>query len=228
MENQTENVQSQNPPVTEKAKSFNQGDVKSFFKKDLLGMIRLFLSEPISGTYSLFANRSNNSYYHSLILILTTAVLYMIIPYLLLGDARSYIPFSFVFKSGLLPVIFMFAVSTVSFIIKSISGKAIFRSELLTGALNSFPLTFILLLVSFIIIFSGRDLNSMAFDPMSAITAGIIYMIIVLYIFLMMINIMQQSLKSSGTKDGFAWYISPVSVIVSFYLTYKVAKMLFE
>ena len=93
-------------------------------------MVKLFLKEHITGTYSLFENRTENSYFHSIILIATTALLYMIIPYLLLGDARSYIPFSVMIKAGLIPVIFMLVVSVISLIIKSISGRADFKSEL--------------------------------------------------------------------------------------------------
>jgi hypothetical protein len=39
------------------------------------------------------------------------------------------------------------------------------------------------------------------------------------YIFLMMVNILQQSLKASGTKDVLAYYLAPASVMVAWYVT---------
>jgi hypothetical protein len=40
----------------------------------------------------------------------------------------------------------------------------------------------------------------------------------VLYFFLMMVNTFQQSLRASGLKDALAWYLSPLSIIISAYL----------
>ena len=62
-------------------------------------------------------------------------------------------------------------------------------------------------------------------NPMTLLNNGFIVILVVLYILLAMINIFQQSLKSSGTNDAMAWYLSPISIIMSFYLT---GKLVFE
>jgi len=203
MENQT------NPTSNHELPQDTQEAVKSFFKNDLLGMVRQFLSDPIEGTHSFFVNRNQHAYFQSLVLIGSVFVLY----------ARSFMTLGGMIRLGLLPVVFMVVISFVSFAIKSVSGHATFRDELFTGALNAFPLTFFLILVIFGVMFSGDNflayLNSFErlFESLNVIV------ILVFYIFLMMVNILQQSLKASGTKDVLAYYLAPASVLVAWYVT---------
>lgn len=195
--------------------------VKSFFKNDLSGMVRQFLSDPIEGTHSFFVNRGQHTYFQSLVLIGTVFVLYFIIPYLLMGDARSVMRINGMISLGMLPVVFMVVISFVSFVIKSISGEANFKDELFTGALNAFPLMFFLLLISVGVLFSGDNFLEYITSLERLFNSIGVVSIIVFYIFLMMVNILQQSLKASGTKDVLAYYLSPVSVLIAWYVTFK-------
>jgi len=51
---------------------------------------------------------------------------------------------------------------------------------------------------------------------------GVTGFLFLLYFHLMLINIVQQSLKASGTKDALAWYLSPLLILASIYLTYQI------
>jgi hypothetical protein len=42
----------------------------------------------------------------------------------------------------------------------------------------------------------------------------------------MLTNVLQQSLKASGTKDAMAFFLSPASIILSFYLAIKVVEFI--
>ena len=56
------------------------------------------------------------------------------------------------------------------------------------------------------------------------IAAGVIGMLLFFYLILMLINVFQQSLKSSGTKDAIAWYLSPASVLLTIYITFQIVN----
>jgi hypothetical protein len=222
MENQPNASENQGLPQD------TQEAVKSFFKNDLKGMVTQFLSDPIEGTHAFFVNRNQHAYFQSLVLIGSVFVLYFIIPYLLMGDARSLMDLGDMFQLGMLPVVFMVVISLVSFVIKSVSGSATFRDELFTGALNAFPLTFFLIIVTIGVVFSDYNflsyLNSLG-RMMESLGVVVVF---ILYIFLMMVNILQQSLKASGTKDVLAYYLAPAAVLLAWYITLRFMDSMFD
>ncbi len=202
-------------------------EVKSFYKQDLPRMIETFFSEPINVTYSLFANRSNKAYLHSLILLVSTGLIYFICIYLMLGRARDYMPFSKILMFGLTPVIFMLLVTALSFGIKSVSGKADFKNELLTGGLCGIPLVGLIVLSLLLKFFNDEELYFMIQRPTAILDSGLLFILLAFYLLLMLINVVQQSLKSSGTKDVISWYASPAVILVAFYITTKISGELF-
>ncbi len=222
MENQT------NSPENNVLPQNTQEAVKSFFKNDLMGMVRQFLSDPIEGTHSFFINRNQHAYFQSLVLISSVFVLYFIVPYILMGDARSLMDFGDMVRLGMLPVVFMLVISLVSFVIKSVSGVATFRDELFTGALNAFPLTFFLMMVTVGVIFSDNNFLSYLNSFGRLMESLGIIVVFILYIFLMMVNILQQSLKASGTRDVLAYYMSPAAVLLAWYITGKFMANMFN
>jgi hypothetical protein len=152
-------------------------------------------------------------------LFVSVFLLYVTGSYLAVGKLRKYIDFMTFVKIGMVPVVFMLFVSLLSFGIKSGSGKPAFTTELLTGGLCGIPLG-----VLFLTLFSLQALSD---DSMMDIIknpedAGMIAIIFLTYIFLMLVNVVQQSLKASGTKDSVSWYGSPVVVVMAFYFTFKV------
>ncbi|MGH2566505.1 MAG: hypothetical protein ACRDE5_18445 [Ginsengibacter sp.] len=207
----------------------DKNELKDFYTQGLPKIIRNIFFAPVEGTYSLFTNRSDKTYFHSLILIASTAVLYMIIPYLILpSEMRELLGFSFTIKMGIAACICMLLVSAVSFLVKMVSGKADFKNELLTGGLCGIPLTLMLFLFLIAKFFINEDsISDIAFDPTSVIAKGGIFFLFVFYIFLMMINILMQSLRSGGTKDALRWYISPLGILIAFYLTFKITASFF-
>jgi hypothetical protein len=138
------------------------------------------------------------------------------------GEARKYMEFSNFIKISIVPVIMMFVITCLSFVIKSLSGKPNFKNELLTGGICGIPLG--LLIPIFLVIkimASERDLMRLINNPMGA---GVFATMIFFYLILMLINVFQQSLKSSGTKDAMAWYLSPAAILLAFYVTFKISK----
>lgn len=191
-------------------------EIKNFYKGDFMEILTLFFKKPTDGVYSILKNPSKKSFTNSLILFGSIFILYLIGSYFLVGEARESLNVGNFIKIGLFPLICMLIISVLSFGIKTISGKPIFKNELLTGALCGIPfglLIPILLIVKILV--NSNNIMSIMSNPTGA---GIVGLLLFFYIILMLISVFQQSLKSSGTKDAIAWYLSPLSVLLAIYL----------
>jgi len=215
----------QNTSETSETKANLSDEVKNFYKGDFKEIFVTIFKNPIDGIYSIFEKPSNKAYTQSLILFFSIFILYLVGGYIIVGEARQYLEFSNFIKISLIPVILMGLITVISFGLKSISGKPNFKAELLTGGLCGVPLGILMPLLFMIKLFTSID-NIMSIFSNPA-QAGIIGGLILFYILLMLINILQQSLKASGTKDALAWYLSPTSILLAIYLTSAVAKNLF-
>lgn len=201
-------------------------EVKNFFSKNLLQIVKDIFTQPIKGTLALFTNAGNESYKHGFILIATTAVFYMLIPYIVAGsDVRSFMGFGTFFKLGLSAALVLVIISALTFGIKAISGKPDFKKELLTGGVCGIPLMLLMVLFSVVILFNKDGMNIL--DYQSLVNQGIFSGLILLYLVLMLFNIVQQSFKASGTNDALSWYLAPLVICASFYIGAKLAMSFF-
>ena len=215
----------QNTTETPEVKPNLTDEVKNFYKGDFKEIFGTFFQNPIDGIFSIFQKPSEKSYTHSLILYVSVFILYIGGLYLIAGEARRYMEFNYFIKISLVPVIIMFIITILSFLIKSISGKPDFKGELLTGGLCGIPLGLIVPLLLIIkIVSSEENIMRLLSNPTGI---GVLGGLLLFYIILMLINVFQQSLKASGTNDGIAWYLSPASIMLAFYLTFQLSKSLF-
>ncbi|PKP26475.1 MAG: hypothetical protein CVU03_02755 [Bacteroidetes bacterium HGW-Bacteroidetes-2] len=211
--------------LQEEKLNFNKENIKVFYKNELPQILKKVLLNPTHGAYSLFANSSLFSYRNTLLLMLSIALLYFIAPYLLVGSAiRSFMSFSVLMKSSIAATIFMIVSSGIAFGIKTLNGKPKFKNELLTGALCGLGLVLLLIMLLVVRIIAS-EINIYDLMNISRLinNAGFL-LIIVVYIFLFMITIFQQSLLANGTKPALSWYISPLAIMAAFYITFKVLK----
>jgi len=201
-------------------------DVKSFFSKSLLQIIKDIFSQPIKGTLGIFTNAGSEAYQQGFILIITTVVFYIVVPYIMAGsEIRSAIGFGAFFKLGLSAGLVLVIISALTFIVKAVSGKPDFKKELLTGGICGIPLMLILLTIAILMMFNKDSMSLL--NPESLIQQGIFSGIIMLYLLLMLFNIIQQSFKASGTNDALRWYLSPLVICIGFYIGVKIASSLF-
>lgn len=202
--------------------------LKQFYKQDLPGLVRTTLFRPVDGVYGLFVNRSPKSYFHALVLIGSAAVFCMLFTLLSLPSAAwDLLPwFSIMLRAGFFAVILLLLISAVSFGIKLISGKPDFRQELLTGGLCAIPLALlmVILFITFRLVLDEEAISGLVFGGFQSLIrqAGMMALLL-FYVFLMFINILQQSLRASGSGDGLRWYLAPLGVLLAFYLTYQIA-----
>jgi hypothetical protein len=201
-------------------------DVKKFFSKNLLQIIKDIFTQPIKGTLGIFNSAGNEAYQQGLILIITTVIFFIIVPYIAAGsDVRSVIGFGAFFKLGLSAGLVLVIISVLTFVIKAVSGKPDFKKELLTGGICGIPFMLILLTITIFMMFNKDSISLL--NPESLIQQGVISGIILLYLLLMLFNIIQQSFKASGTNDALSWYLSPLVICIGFYIGVKIASSLF-
>jgi len=210
-----ENYQTEQPnpqPLTE--------EVRDFYQRDLKNLVLAFFKDPINGLRTFFTNPPEKSFMHSIILYASVFVLFFLGSYILVGDMRDYMGFSNFLSIGLTPVLIMLAVSVLSFLAKLLKGSANFKSELLTGALCGIPLGLLVPIAFVLRVFGmGNGLLSLIQNP---IGGSSMITVVILYLFLMMVNVFQQSLKAAGYKEVLAWYLSPLAILLSFYLGFAV------
>lgn len=199
-------------------------EVKTFYKGELKEIFMTFFKNPIDGILTIFRKPSDKAYSNSLILFGSVFVLYFIGSLIIAGESRKYIDFSVFLKIGLIPIIMMFTISLIAFFIKSVSGKPDFKNELQTGGICGIPISLLLILALIIRLFSDDNIMRLVNNPANAGTA---VTLLLLYILLMLINVFQQSLKASNTKDAIAWYLAPASILLAIYLTFQISKVLF-
>ncbi|MEI6410992.1 MAG: hypothetical protein WCR52_16515 [Bacteroidota bacterium] len=208
--------QPERPNFTNEVKQFYNGDFKKLFV--------VFFTDPFDGVRAIFNTPSDKSFVQALILFGSVFVIYFLGGYLIAGQMREYMNFTAFLQIALIPALVMVSISGFSFAIKSVFGKANFKSELLTGGLCGIPLALTILLILIGKIFgNGTDLISIYQNPMAA---GSIMMLIMVYLLLMIINVFYQSLTAGGTKYLLAWYLSPLGVMLSFYVAFNVANNL--
>lgn len=208
--------------IQEKA-SFTE-EVKNFYTGDFKDILMTFFQNPIDGILMIFQNPSAKSYSHALILYISVAILYVLGAVVLAGDMRNYMTVSSYIQVALFPVFTMLAITVLSFAVKSVSGKIIFKDELLTGALCGIPLGLLIPGMLIAKILGTDNVFTLLMNPTSG---GLIVVLLFLYVFLMLINVFQQSLKSAKSNDTLAWYLSPLCISVAIYLASKISSNLF-
>ena len=111
-------------------------EVKQFYKGDFKNIFTTVFTNPIQGIYELLEKPSEKAYKQSLILFASIFFLYFAGSYIIVGEARKYMEFSNFIKISIVPVIMMFVITCLSFVIKSLSGKPNFKNELFRKRLN--------------------------------------------------------------------------------------------
>lgn len=214
-------------PSSQSGKSSIADEVKSFYANDFKALILKFFKEPLDGMMGLLSEGGDKAYKQALILFASVFALYIVGLKVLLP---SIVGISVIAKMAAAPVIFMAILSLVAFGIKSISGKPAIKNELMTGGLCGIPVSLLLLIVIVLKMVAVPDISDLLspadlIQKLNFIVA--IGLVGILYAFLMLFNVFQQSLKAAKTNEAIAWYISPLSVCVSIYISIKVIAGVF-
>ncbi len=210
------------------AKGLNADEIKAFYKNSFPAIFKAVFAEPMDGTCKLFVEQGPDRYRQSITLIASAAITGIVLMYVFMpGMARSYVPFKSYLGLGLGVALLLVVISVLSYLIKLSAGKADLKQELLTGALCGLPIIVAFVVIATSLSLMGDSITNISYDPMGALSKATVPLLAALFAFLLMSNIMQQSLRAHGVKDPIAWYSAPVAIGVSFYLTEKLFAALF-
>lgn len=197
-------------------------EFKSFYKGDFKSIMTNFFNSPTDGVRDVFGRHSDKAYTNALILFVSVFLVYAAGFYLAVDKfSRERSEMLDFVKIGIVPVVFMLIVSLLSFLIKSVTGKADFKTELLTGGLCGIPLGVLMLALLSLKLLNDDDIIRIVSNPQAA---GMLALLFMIYILLMLVNVVQQSLRASGAKDSLSWYGSPVVILLSTYITSRVVS----
>ena len=117
----------------------------------------------------------------------------------------------------------------IYFLLKSIKGFRDFKQELITGALSGIPMLLFIMLFCFFSLFSETLPTLITdFNIFTILKIGIYLFVMIFYLFLVTSNIIYQSIVSSNINANLSWYISPLVLFLSFYVSYKIAFVIFD
>ena len=193
-------------------------------QKELSRIFSVIFKDPTDGLKMYFADKTKTSVNISLSLYILVFVVYIFGSALLFGDDADNIDLVDYFKVGTMPVLVMLVISVMSFILKSIFGKTEFRDELITGGVSGIPIVLLMCGLVFLSFFTKNLIRKVMQDPFDL---GVIAVLLFFYIFILMINVFMQSLRANGLKDSVAFFLSPISIFMSFYVAYKIGIELF-
>ena len=193
-------------------------------QKELSRIFSVIFKDPTDGLKMYFADKTKTSVNISLSLYILVFVVYIFGSALLFGDYADNIDLVDYFKVGTMPVLVMLVISVMSFILKSIFGKTEFKDELITGGVSGIPIVLLMSGFVFLSFFTKNLIRKVMQDPFDL---GVIAVLVFFYIFILMINVFKQSLRANGLKDSLAFFVSPISIFMSFYLAYQIGIKLF-
>jgi hypothetical protein len=192
-------------------------EIGAFFKEDLLKIFLAIFKNPAQGLTDYYQSKTKNGLIGSIILIAIAVILFIFVPYLGIGELRSYIPFKYFIIIGLAPILIVCFITIFTFLIKSLIEKTDFKKEFEWASFQSVMLSLLMLIVLLLFVIVR------GFDPLDSLGEmnfiGAVYLLIVFYMLLMMISMVKQSLLSNKINPVLAWYVSPATVLLSIYLS---------
>lgn len=199
-------------------------EARGFFKNTLLEKIRAVYFHPFERLRGIFEHPesvkfSHVGFFYALVFLATILVPGVLTGGLFKGgdNLKTYL------FMGLLFVVAMLLVSCFSFGIKAIFGRPTLRNELLTGALAG--------LAVFVLLISGTLYGWVKgySQPMSLLFFlfdGIIGVTIMVLSVLIASNVVTRSLIASGVRRTLSWYMGPLGIMLSLYLSFKIVEFI--
>ncbi len=198
-------------------------EVNRFYRTSFPGIFYTVFFKPVKGVLGLFENPSGDRFRNGLILMVSTTLMYIFIPMLLLqwmDGNTSHLSFSVYFKMGMLVGTLLLLLSIFSFVIKVVHGRADLMAEFFTGGLCGIPLMLLMLLLTVLALLGKLSIYSVLTGNLFG--SGIMMTAVVVYLLMFILNILQQSFRAGGVGEARAWYAAPLLLIFSYWLSSQI------
>ena len=199
-------------------------EVKTFFTTEFKALFRVLFGAPDKGLEAFFEQLPQKFMLYAGILSVATTLVYALVALALAGDMRDYLSAADYLRIASIPLFTMLFIALFTYGAKAIAGRGDFRRELFTGALCGIPLSLLIPGLLVVKILSPGNVLAMIMNPGSG---GVLGIVLTIYVFLFLISIVGQSLRSSGISATLAWYISPLGIGLAFFLSSKLSVAIF-
>lgn len=213
------------------------GEIQNFFKNDLKSLFVNLFKFPGSGTQR-FLDTSSKTMVNPICMVALSFLVFMLLPYfIVLMKAPAGIPTPPIkpfFCLGLTPVFFSLFITLSMFILMAIKQKNDFLLAFRHSTVHVFIFTVVMVLAVILSLFTEKSALDFLLGGGSGIGlkfSSVILMLLIVYAISLGISAVRQTLgvcDNSG-KEGYVWYLSPLVVILSLWLTMLiVSKMIFQ
>lgn len=201
------------------------GDAQRFFMEDLKDMFVNTILRPVNGVQKWLTETRSKSIVNPICMIVVAFLVASFIPFLfiLMKYGSSISLGSCIVQFGLLTTFYAIFVTIFMFIFLAIKQKPDIILAFRNSAIHVFLMTVAIVIISLIVLIFG--LESLAeFNLMGSIKfGGVLMLLVFVYGFSLGISGVRQvlSANTSNEKDGkdmYSWYISPLVLILSFWL----------
>lgn len=188
--------------------------------------IQVFLS-PYKGAYELFINKHTNGMLFGILFMIVFALVSAAMPYLMAHGEVPADSLNISVKIGIGAIIFQCILALFVFIVNAVAGRIDGPKAMFTGGLTGLILSLACMVIYLLSLIYGHSTTSlyMAF-LMGRGPDGLnwILLFLIIYTFMLIFNVVVQSLRAGNEKDGASFYLSPILFIFACYVTLKIAK----
>lgn len=182
------------------------------------------VTTPTDGVISLFKSKESCTLSHVWPLYAGTFVISFIAIMVGTIDMHDYIDFWTIFRLSLLPIALMLALSLFSFFCKLLFERSTIQQELLVGGISGIVIAAIYLITPLAIWIFNINLLDMLSNPFSG---GFLFSLLILFLFLFLNTIFQQSLAAGKVPTTWGWYLAPIAILLAFGAAFKCIELLF-
>ncbi|MBC6994732.1 hypothetical protein QWY85_08045 [Neolewinella lacunae] len=197
--------------------------IQTFFTKELPRVFKALFANPVTGLLPFWKSSTRSNAVPVAAVYLAVFLFYAVGAFLFAGEMREYLDGSVYFRIALIPLLLMALISGIIFGIKALLGKGDFNTELLTGVFVAIPLAIVIPGLFVVRLLTPDNIISLLMNPGSG---GAMGLLLFCYVFLLLVSIVFQSLKSVNTNATFAWYVSPAVIGIAFYLATRISLLL--
>lgn len=186
----------------------------AFEIKNLLEIFARFFKEPFDGVTTILKNKEINTFNHTIIIYAATVLLFFA------GGLITFGKFGLLYF--LLPLIGMILISLLTFLLKLFVIKPDIKEEFFTGSVCAIPYLLLLTLTLISKLFGTTVRGPFGFGSYT------MSMIVFSFFVVLLFNVVQQSLRTASVKDRLAWYMAPIVVFLSYFLSYEIYVFLMK
>ena len=208
------------------------GDITRFFTQDIKDMFLAVIKRPATGAQKWLDETKSKSIVNPIFMVATSFVLLTLFSFIVLRiKIGSSVGFGTALAIGTTPIFFSLFTSLFMFIFLAIKQKPDIILAFRHSAIHVLLLTIamVLILSTMLVFIDQYSLMGIMFQKVSkGLGFGfLLIMLISIYAISMGFSAARQTLKTcqKDDKEGYSWYIAPLVVFLSIYMTYLIVSI---